>query len=196
MASTARSTAMEKERSAALANMDLMKIVRAYVQQMVDEAQGYKALLLDKETMRIVSTLYGRTELAEHNVVHVERLDAVAGIEGKDHLELKVGFAVPLRCGAAAAASLHLLSRLHRCGHVLPHPPVAQLAAVDSCHKVAVQQRPNLQLVAATALREPRKTKTVDIGLQWPRVHCGRICAPCSRTQRETPPRTTQMHRR
>jgi len=90
--------AMDKERSAALSAMDLVKITQAYVQQMVDEVQGgYKALLLDKETMRIVSTLYGRNELAEHSVVHVERLDAAAAAAassssdaGRDHLELKV----------------------------------------------------------------------------------------------------------
>ena len=78
-------------KSAALAAMDLAKIVRAYLQQAVDEAVGYKALLLDKETMRIVSTLYGRSELAEHGVVHVERIETGAGAEGKEHMELKVG---------------------------------------------------------------------------------------------------------
>lgn len=102
MATTARTNAMDKERSAALAQMDLAKILRAYVQQMVDEVQGYKALLLDKETMRIVSTLYGRTELADHSVVHIERVDAAAGgagaAEGKEHMELKaVVFVRPTR---------------------------------------------------------------------------------------------------
>lgn len=78
--------------------MDLVKIVRAYVQQMVDEVQGYKALLLDRETMRVVSTLYGRTELAEHGVVLIERLDLAAppafggAGAGKEHMELKVGW--------------------------------------------------------------------------------------------------------
>ena len=88
MAAIARgSTPMDKDRSSALAQMNLTKILRAYVQQMVDEVQGYKALLLDKDTMRICSTQYGRTELGEHNVVHVERLDSN---EGKEHMELKV----------------------------------------------------------------------------------------------------------
>lgn len=101
MASAVRSNALDKERSAALAQMDLAKILRAYVQQMVDEVPGYKALLLDKETMRIVSTLYGRTELADHSVVHIERVDAAAAggaAEGKEHMELKVCCAVPCRC--------------------------------------------------------------------------------------------------
>jgi len=77
----------DKERADALARMDLRKIVRAYVQQMVDEVPGYKALLLDKDTMRIVSTLFGRTELGEHSVFHIERIDRA---ESKDHMELKV----------------------------------------------------------------------------------------------------------
>lgn len=73
--------------------MDLVKILRAYVLQMVEEVQGYKALVLDKETMRIVSTLYGRTELADHSVVHIERLDTAGG-EGKEHMELKVRYSI------------------------------------------------------------------------------------------------------
>lgn len=48
---------------------------------------GYKGLLVDKDTMRVCSTLFGRTELAEHSVVHVERLDSN---DGKQHPELKV----------------------------------------------------------------------------------------------------------
>lgn len=52
------------------------------------EVPGYKALLLDRDTMRVCSTLFGRTELAEHSVVHVERLDAAS--DATQHLELKV----------------------------------------------------------------------------------------------------------
>lgn len=52
------------------------------------EVPGYKGLLVDKDTMRVASTLFGRTELAEHSVVHVERLDSN---DSKQHLELKVG---------------------------------------------------------------------------------------------------------
>lgn len=54
---------------------------------MVSEVPGYKALLLDKDTMRITSTQFGRTELAEHNVVQIERIDSN---DSKEHLELKV----------------------------------------------------------------------------------------------------------
>jgi len=79
---------LDKEKADALVKMDLRRIVRAYIQQMIDEVPGYKAMLLDRETMRICSTLYGRTELAEHSVVHIERLDATG--ERADHMELKV----------------------------------------------------------------------------------------------------------
>ena len=66
-----------------------MKIVRGYVQTAVGGAAGYKALLLDRETMKICSLLYGRSELADANVVHVERLDG--NEEKHDHQELQAG---------------------------------------------------------------------------------------------------------
>lgn len=68
--------------------MDLSRILRAYVQTMISARPGYKGLILDKETMRICSTLFGRTELADNNVVHIERLDS--NDPKKDHQELKV----------------------------------------------------------------------------------------------------------
>eukprot|EP00775_Hariotina_reticulata_P002080 gene2080-2399_t len=89
------STPVDKQRSEALAQMHLVKILRAYILQMIEEVPGYKALLLDKDTMRISSTQFGRTELAEHNVVHVERLDSP---DSTEHLELKaVCFLRPTR---------------------------------------------------------------------------------------------------
>lgn len=114
--------ALDKERAAALSNMDLTRIVRAYVQQLADEVPGYKALLLDRETMRIVSTLFGRTELAEHSIVHVERLDAAGGGEGKEHMELKVRKRQCARAAtraAAAAARPALHSAAAACGSQL-----------------------------------------------------------------------------
>ncbi|PNW80892.1 hypothetical protein CHLRE_07g333950v5 [Chlamydomonas reinhardtii] len=66
--------------------MDLWKIMRSYVGSMIEGAPGYKGLVLDKETMRICANLYGRTELAEHNVVHVENLEKP---DGRAHNELK-----------------------------------------------------------------------------------------------------------
>ncbi|WIA34599.1 hypothetical protein OEZ86_012919 [Tetradesmus obliquus] len=85
----------DKERSEALAQMHLIKILRAYMLHMVGEVPGYKALVVDKDTMRICSTQFGRTELAEHNVVHIERLDSN---DSKEHLELKaICFVRPTR---------------------------------------------------------------------------------------------------
>lgn len=85
----------EREKLEALASMDLVRIMRAYILAIVDAAQGYKALVVDKETMRIASTLCGRTELGEHGIVLVERLEAT----GKDHHELKVS-ALPAPCAS------------------------------------------------------------------------------------------------
>ncbi len=68
--------------------MDLVKIVRAYIVSVVGSTQGYKALIVDKETMRIASTLLGRTELGEHGIVLVERIEQA---DKREHHELKVG---------------------------------------------------------------------------------------------------------
>lgn len=80
-----RAIPAEKEKLEALAQMDLVKIMRGYILGVVHAAQGYKALLVDKDTMKIASTLLGRTELGEHGVVLVERLET----KGKMHSELK-----------------------------------------------------------------------------------------------------------
>lgn len=87
---------LDKARMEALAQLDLVKILRAYIASMVDGASGYKGLVLDKETMRVCSMLFGRTELAEHNVVHVEALDSS---DGRTHTELKVCVRRRLRMG-------------------------------------------------------------------------------------------------
>ncbi|MEW5306298.1 MAG: hypothetical protein WDW36_008770 [Sanguina aurantia] len=76
--------------------MDLTKIVRAYLGTLSDAATGYKAIILDKDTMRVASTLFGRSEFAEHNVVHVEKLEDQE--THKEHTELKaVCFLRPTR---------------------------------------------------------------------------------------------------
>lgn len=86
-------TAVDKLRTDALATMDLTKIVRAYLGTLSDAATGYKAIILDKDTMRVASTLFGRSEFAEHNVVHVEKLEDQE--TNKEHTELKVRFPWP-----------------------------------------------------------------------------------------------------
>lgn len=77
----------EQARAEALSSMNLTTIVRAYVQQAIDDVPGYKGLLLDKETMRVCSTMFGRSEFADNNVVCIERLEQNTG---KEHQELKV----------------------------------------------------------------------------------------------------------
>jgi vacuolar protein sorting-associated protein 45 len=78
------------EKAEALMQMDLDKILRAYVSSAIGAAPGYKALLLDRETMRTCSMLFGRSELADGNVVHIERLDAASVEQQKSHPELRV----------------------------------------------------------------------------------------------------------
>jgi hypothetical protein len=90
--------------------MDLSKIVRSYIKCMLEGPQGYKGLILDKETMRICSTLYGRTELAEQNVVHVEYIEKN---DGRNHSELTV-------CKSAARTRTSSTVRLPGC--VLSNP--------------------------------------------------------------------------
>jgi len=63
------------EAQEALGRMDLRKIMRAYVRQAAADVPGYKALLLDRETVRVTSTLLGRGELADAGVLLVERVD-------------------------------------------------------------------------------------------------------------------------
>lgn len=102
-------------RADALALMDLTKIMRAYVGGMLDSIPGYKGLLLDKDTMRTCSTLFGRTELAEHNTVHVEKIDTDSAVE---HTELHVGLRAGM-CDQGPSTSMtgqaHLLPPVTWC---------------------------------------------------------------------------------
>lgn len=77
----------DRARQEALTNLDLLKIMRSYIKCMLEGPQGYKGLILDKETMHICSNLYGRTELADQNVVHVEYIEKN---DGRSHSELTV----------------------------------------------------------------------------------------------------------
>jgi hypothetical protein len=90
--------------SEALMQMDLDKILRAYLMTAISSAPGYKALLLDKETMRTCSTMFGRSELADSNVVHIERLDAPSAELQKSHVELRVCCAL---CSPCVVCALH-----------------------------------------------------------------------------------------
>ena len=68
-----------------------MQLLRAYIHSALGAVQGYKALVVDKDTMRMCSMLCGRSELAERDVVHVEQLDHPTSSK-RSHQELKVRF--------------------------------------------------------------------------------------------------------
>lgn len=75
--------------------MDLSSVVRYYVDRMLKEVPGMKVLLLDADTTRIVSTVYSQSEILEHEVYLVERLDA----DRRDQLfHLKVLLHLALSC--------------------------------------------------------------------------------------------------
>ena len=67
--------------------MDLSYVVRYYIEKMLKEVTGMTALLLDSETTRIVSTVYSQSEILEHEVYLVEKLDSDPG---EQLLHLKV----------------------------------------------------------------------------------------------------------
>mmetsp|Transcript_19696 Transcript_19696/g.54990 ORF Transcript_19696/g.54990 Transcript_19696/m.54990 type:complete len:585 (-) Transcript_19696:538-2292(-) len=68
--------------------LDLVQLLRAYIYSALSAVPGYKALLVDKDTMRMCSMLLGRSELADRDVVHVEQLDHPTSSK-KSHQELK-----------------------------------------------------------------------------------------------------------
>ena len=69
--------------------MDLSYVVRYYIEKMLKEVTGMKALLLDSETTRIVSTVYSQSEILEHEVYLVEKLDSDPG-EQLLHLKVRL----------------------------------------------------------------------------------------------------------
>lgn len=69
--------------------MDLSYVVRYYIEKMLKDVTGMKALLLDSETTRIVSTVYSQSEILEHEVYLVEKLDSDPG-EQLLHLKVRL----------------------------------------------------------------------------------------------------------
>ena len=67
--------------------MDLSYVVRYYIEKMLKDVGGMKAMLLDSETTRIVSTVYSQSEILEQEVYLVEKLDSDPG---EQLLHLKV----------------------------------------------------------------------------------------------------------
>lgn len=54
--------------------MDARAVVRSYIEQVVSEPPGLKALILDEETIRIVSVVYTQSELLSKEVVLIDKL--------------------------------------------------------------------------------------------------------------------------
>lgn len=61
------------------AGLDLVAVLRSYLERMLREVGGMKCLLLDSETTRVVSTVFSQSEILEHEVYLVERLEAERG---------------------------------------------------------------------------------------------------------------------
>ena len=49
--------------------MNVLQAVRNYVMKMVTVHQGLKALIMDEETVRIVSVAFAKSELLKHECV-------------------------------------------------------------------------------------------------------------------------------
>jgi hypothetical protein len=49
--------------------MNVLQAVRNYVTKMVNAHQGLKALVMDEETVRIVSVAFAKSELLKHECV-------------------------------------------------------------------------------------------------------------------------------
>lgn len=54
--------------------MDLRSVARSYIQQLISRPSGLKALLLDDDTVRILSLLYSQSELFENDVIYITKL--------------------------------------------------------------------------------------------------------------------------
>lgn len=59
-----------------MSTFDLVAVVRSYLERALREVAGMKVLLLDAETTRIVSTALSQSDILEHEVYLVERMDA------------------------------------------------------------------------------------------------------------------------
>jgi len=68
--------------------MDLSIVVRYYIEKMLKDVTGMKAMILDSATTKIVSTVYSQSEILEQEVYLVESLESDPG---EQLLHLKVG---------------------------------------------------------------------------------------------------------
>ena len=56
--------------------MDLFKILRFYVDKMLQEVPGRKVLVLEEETTQSISMVYSQSEILEQEVFLVEKLES------------------------------------------------------------------------------------------------------------------------
>ena len=90
--------------------MDLSYVVRYYIEKMLKEVTGMKAMLLDSETTRIVSTVYSQSEILEQEVYLVEKLDSDPG-EQLLHLKVRT---ISLLDASRASTFVCLTHHLYR----------------------------------------------------------------------------------
>lgn len=99
---------------------DLVAVLRSYLERMLGGVAGMKALLLDADTTRVVSTVFSQSEILEQEVYLVERLDEGRG-DQLFHLKARpagccrravlgarlcwIGWAAPHRWSGAAGAA-------------------------------------------------------------------------------------------
>jgi len=57
--------------------MNLIEVLRDYIDNMLSECTGRKALILDKETLVIISLVYSRTQILQKEVFFIETLDKI-----------------------------------------------------------------------------------------------------------------------
>mmetsp|Transcript_70312 Transcript_70312/g.164713 ORF Transcript_70312/g.164713 Transcript_70312/m.164713 type:complete len:578 (+) Transcript_70312:31-1764(+) len=59
-----------------MATLSIVAGVQEYIQAMVDRISGMKVLLLDEETIGIISMVFSQSDILQHEVFLVERIDA------------------------------------------------------------------------------------------------------------------------
>lgn len=113
--------------------MSIVEGVREYVKAMVDRITGMKVLILDSETVGIISMVFSQSEILEHEVFLVERIDAEQH-EKMRHLNA-VCFLRPTNQNFIYL-SRELKSPKYNEYHlyftnVVPHPRLEQIACCD-----------------------------------------------------------------
>jgi hypothetical protein len=88
----------------------MIDLMRFYIDKMLREVGGMKVLMVDAETLKIVSTVFSQSEILEQEVYLVQRLDAE---KGEQLFHLKVW-------GCCIA---HIPPRLGRTDHTQVHKP-------------------------------------------------------------------------